>query len=274
MGSPSPSDRGLAPRSERHAAADIADELRLVIAERRDKTYALERAIETVRAPRLSGSLREVAAKLPVAASVEVATIRIADDHDRFHLVAAAGCPPHEVRTRAFEPLAADLVERMLASGALATHASALGIQWVHVVWIAAGAPIGTLLVGTRTERRPTRADLDVVTNTAAALGAKLTAIDRDEALLRGCSLELARAVAPERPVAFADEAVAALRPRERQILELYGDGLRTEEIAELLFISVHTVRTQVKSAMRRLGVHDRAEAARRVRTEQMLQLL
>ena len=61
---------------------------------------------------------------------------------------------------------------------------------------------------------------------------------------------------------------------RERAILDLYADGLRTAEIAELLVISPHTVRTHVKHAMRKLGVHTREEAAQLVRTNQMLQLL
>ncbi len=54
---------------------------------------------------------------------------------------------------------------------------------------------------------------------------------------------------------------VGRLRPRELLILRLYGEGLGTQQIAELLVLSVHTVRTHVRNALRRLGVSSRAEA-------------
>ena len=72
-------------------------------------------------------------------------------------------------------------------------------------------------------------------------------------------SLELSRASGEEEEAA---EAVASrLRPRELAILRLYGEGLATHQIAELLVLSVHTVRTHVKNALRRLGVSSRSEA-------------
>ncbi|TML02992.1 MAG: helix-turn-helix transcriptional regulator, partial [Actinobacteria bacterium] len=54
---------------------------------------------------------------------------------------------------------------------------------------------------------------------------------------------------------------VDGLRPRELAILRLYGEGLATREIAELLVLSAHTVRTHVRNALRRLGVSSRHEA-------------
>jgi DNA-binding CsgD family transcriptional regulator len=53
----------------------------------------------------------------------------------------------------------------------------------------------------------------------------------------------------------------ADLRPRELAILRLYGEGLGTDQIAELLVLSPHTVRTHVRNARRHLGVSSRAEA-------------
>jgi DNA-binding CsgD family transcriptional regulator len=53
----------------------------------------------------------------------------------------------------------------------------------------------------------------------------------------------------------------ANLRPRELAILHLYGEGLRTDQIAELLVLSPHTIRTHVRNARRHLGVSSRAEA-------------
>jgi DNA-binding NarL/FixJ family response regulator len=54
---------------------------------------------------------------------------------------------------------------------------------------------------------------------------------------------------------------VEKLRPRELAILRLYGEGLGTHQIAELLVLSAHTVRTHVRNALRRLGVSSRREA-------------
>ncbi len=84
--------------------------------------------------------------------------------------------------------------------------------------------------------------------------------------------MRLARAWTPtEWP---AQNATSHLRPRERAILELYADGLSTANIADLLVISPHTVRTHVKLALRRLGVHSREEAATMVRGDQLAELL
>jgi DNA-binding CsgD family transcriptional regulator len=44
-------------------------------------------------------------------------------------------------------------------------------------------------------------------------------------------------------------------------ILRLYREGLGTDQIAELLVLSPHTVRTHVRNARRRLGVNSRREA-------------
>jgi DNA-binding CsgD family transcriptional regulator len=65
-----------------------------------------------------------------------------------------------------------------------------------------------------------------------------------------------------------------ALRPRELVILTLYVDGLSAQEIADLFVISTHTVRTHIKNAYRRLGVHSREEAEELVRTQRVLELV
>lgn len=51
------------------------------------------------------------------------------------------------------------------------------------------------------------------------------------------------------------------LSEREREVLHLVGVGHSNGEIAEGLFLSPHTVRTHVRNALRKLGVHTRAEA-------------
>lgn len=51
------------------------------------------------------------------------------------------------------------------------------------------------------------------------------------------------------------------LTPRERQVLRLLADGLNTEQIADKLHISVHTVRRHCQNLMRKLGIHSKVEA-------------
>ena len=56
------------------------------------------------------------------------------------------------------------------------------------------------------------------------------------------------------------------LTERQAQVLELLADGASTVGIATELYLSVETVRWHVKSILRALGVHSRAEAVALVR--------
>jgi DNA-binding CsgD family transcriptional regulator len=51
------------------------------------------------------------------------------------------------------------------------------------------------------------------------------------------------------------------LRPREREVLQAFAQGMRSDEVAEHLAISVHTVRAHMKNAMQALGAHSTLEA-------------
>lgn len=51
------------------------------------------------------------------------------------------------------------------------------------------------------------------------------------------------------------------LSRREYQVLQLIADGLENQSIAKALFVSVETVRTHVKSILRKLHARDRAHA-------------
>lgn len=51
------------------------------------------------------------------------------------------------------------------------------------------------------------------------------------------------------------------LSKREYQVLRLIADGLENQSIAKILFVSVETVRTHVKSILRKLGARDRTHA-------------
>jgi DNA-binding NarL/FixJ family response regulator len=57
------------------------------------------------------------------------------------------------------------------------------------------------------------------------------------------------------------DGIAATLSAREVEVLLLLDDHLGTDEIAMRLFISEHTVRSHVKSLLRKLGVSSRREA-------------
>ena len=61
------------------------------------------------------------------------------------------------------------------------------------------------------------------------------------------------------------DAIAAALSARELEVLLLLDHHLGTEEIAQRLFISEHTVRSHVKSLLRKLGVSSRREALERL---------
>jgi DNA-binding NarL/FixJ family response regulator len=57
------------------------------------------------------------------------------------------------------------------------------------------------------------------------------------------------------------DALAAALSARELEVLLLLDEHLGTDEIAKRLFISEHTVRSHVKSLLRKLAVSSRREA-------------
>ena len=57
------------------------------------------------------------------------------------------------------------------------------------------------------------------------------------------------------------DAIASALSAREVEVLLLLDEHLGTDEIAKRLFISEHTVRSHVKSLLRKLGVSSRRDA-------------
>jgi DNA-binding NarL/FixJ family response regulator len=115
------------------------------------------------------------------------------------------------------------------------------------------------MTVGARSDRRLSDDDLSLLDAAATQLGSRLERIERRPGFLRSRSLEMARAIAEA--YEGREARVEKLRPRELAILRLYGEGLGTHEIAELLVLSAHTVRTHVRNALRRLGVSSRREA-------------
>jgi DNA-binding NarL/FixJ family response regulator len=52
------------------------------------------------------------------------------------------------------------------------------------------------------------------------------------------------------------------LTARERQVVELLGDGLSNKEIAKRLHIAVHTVKSHVHNVLEKLSLRSRLEVA------------
>jgi DNA-binding NarL/FixJ family response regulator len=67
------------------------------------------------------------------------------------------------------------------------------------------------------------------------------------------------------RPSGVPDEIGRLLSAREVEVLLLLDEHLATDQIATRLFISEHTVRSHVKSLLRKLGVSSRREALERL---------
>ena len=60
----------------------------------------------------------------------------------------------------------------------------------------------------------------------------------------------------------------AKLTRREREVLERLAEGRATEEVAQLLHVSPHTVRSRVKSLLRKLEARNREHAVAIALTE------
>ncbi|HYH62450.1 MAG TPA: LuxR C-terminal-related transcriptional regulator [Solirubrobacterales bacterium] len=242
-------------------AVDTTNQVRARhLLEERERWYvALRQQIAAVPGQNLVTSLQQVADALVPALQADVAAIRILGADAKLHLVAASGFRPSEIRRLALDPITIRRLETMSQS-APPTAFGSLGLHWVEVRWLEAGGDrVGNLTIGSRSKRRPPEDDLTLLNAASVQLGHALENIERSPQFLRSRSLEVARVSTdvggPMQPRS------ADLRPRELAILRLYDEGLRTDQIAELLVLSPHTVRTHVRNVRRRLGVSSRAEA-------------
>ena len=248
--------------------SDVADE-RLAVGE-------LEIAVQRVGRDDLADALQEVARKLPVAAGVETVAIRLrdSDGEGTLHLVAAEGTPATDRRNPLFYTQSIAQARAMFALKSRHSLAKTLGYTWLHGRWMKhEGEPLGTITVGSRTERRPTSGELALLEDVTDRLGAPVQLVDRRRATLESISLQVARASFAA-PVEAPSRVAKLLRPRELTVLALYSEGLSALEIADVFVISPHTVRTHIKNAYRRLGVHSREEAARLIHSERLLELV
>jgi DNA-binding CsgD family transcriptional regulator len=242
---------------------------------RDEERRALEAAVAAVPQPTLSESLQSVVDRLPLATSVEAASLRVrGDEDDRLHLLAAVGLPFRDVRRLALDDFTIPQARTVLAVGPAHSFAQALGLMWIRGQWLQSGDDMtGLVIVGSRTARRPDEDDLNFLETICSALADRLRETDRTPRALRRAALMLVRRLTLETP-ASQNGLLHDLRPRERTVIELYAEGFTADQIADLLVISPHTVRTHLKLAFRRLGVHSRDEATEIVRRDQLLTLL
>jgi DNA-binding CsgD family transcriptional regulator len=242
----------------------------------RSPRAALEEAVEAFDANELASSLALIARKLPLAVSIETAAIRLrsSDGEGKLHVVAVEGSPPSDRLALLFSTQTIAQARSIFVLGHRHTLGRVLGARWLHGEWLKANEePIGTVTVGSRTDRRPSKSDLDFLGRISRRLAERLEGVDRREETLEAVSREVAR-LSVFTPEDAPESVRKALRPRELAILTHYTDGLSAQEIADLYVISTHTVRTHIKNAYRRLGVHSRVEAEQLVRTQRVLELV
>jgi DNA-binding NarL/FixJ family response regulator len=139
-----------------------------------------------------------------------------------------------------------------------------------------AGAQVRSDLMRTRPEMRVV--GLVHAEDSGAALRARQAGF-HGHISLRASGSEIARSIdriltgqprvvaqiAPSSESARADASwllSKQLTEREREVLRLLAVGLRNDRIAEILFLSPHTVRTHVQNIRTKIGVRSRLEAA------------
>jgi DNA-binding CsgD family transcriptional regulator len=238
--------------------------------------YRLEEAIGAVPGQQLLDSLAAVVRAVPIPLGVDFAAIRLraADREREFYLLAMEGGSPYEITRRALEPFPLAVIRSAFALGVAHSASRTMGLRWAGGRWLMlSDEPIGALLAGSRTERRPDSMQEKLFTQHAEHLSQRLKSVDRSTATLELHAASLAKDAVAD-PAGPPSPALEGLRPRERTILALYAEGLSAEDIAKMLFISPHTVRTHVKNAFRRLGIHSRNEAAELVHTDELARLV
>jgi DNA-binding CsgD family transcriptional regulator len=242
-------------------ALDLTDQVRArrLLTEQEERHQALHEAIAAVSGHKLALSLQQVTDALVLALPIDVATLRLLDGDANLHLVAASGLRPAETRRLALEPITVQRLERMIDANP-PSRLAALGLHSVQARWLEGReGRIGILTIGARSTQRSSDEDLALLDAAAAQLSNTLETIERSARILRSRSLEIARLSANQTEPAQIQ--ANDLRPRELAILRLYQEGLGTDQIAELLVLSPHTVRTHVRNARRRLNVNSRREA-------------
>lgn len=102
----------------------------------------------------------------------------------------------------------------------------------------------------------------DPIARVRSRTGGWLTVRGECTRLADGSIAETAIVIEPSRSSEILPLFVAGhgLSEREKEVLAELIDGRSTTQIADVLFISVHTVRDHVKSILEKVGVSSRAE--------------
>ena len=71
---------------------------------------------------------------------------------------------------------------------------------------------------------------------------------------------QIAREVDGQEPAQVLEDV--RMTPREREVIDLIGEGLSNKEIAQRLNIATHTVKSHVRNVMEKLALHTRLQIA------------
>jgi DNA-binding NarL/FixJ family response regulator len=116
----------------------------------------------------------------------------------------------------------------------------------------AAQPTLGIVALGGAMQRHPARGALEAGASAyvgkRSAPGALLDAVT--------AAAELESFVDPA-----ADDNGSAITRRQREVLQLFADGLSTGDVATRLGLSEETIRTHAKASLARLGARDRSHA-------------
>lgn len=155
-----------------------------------------------------------------------------------------------ETRGEAYAPLLR-AKQRALADELEREVLSPAGVHGLLNVFLIAGEapPLGWISLATP---EPSEKAL-------ARHGAALTEVARVASETLAAALDLARSLGAVEPRS-AEDLLASLSARERQIASLVADGLTDLNIAARLDISEETVGTHLRRVYRKLGIHSRAE--------------
>ena len=257
---------GMQDRQDRGVATQLGEE---VLAAQRQGLIGLVQGLTRLGPADGWAGLQEVVEALPLAVSVDLALVSVQEERrgGHFSVCAAAGLSARELTRLAFSPLTSDQARAAADRTSSGPLSHELGLLWGSGRWLENDGAAGMLVTGCRTGRRPGAAEEVLLDLVADEISTFLPVFDRESRALRRRAAQLARSRGSTTGRA---SPLGNLRRREVQILELYGDGLGTSEIAQLLVISPHTVRTHVRNALRSLGVGSRQEAVTRLRQRQL----
>lgn len=137
------------------------------------------------------------------------------------------------------------LVRRAIAHEVLG-HTAAADEQFLDFLMLMQAVPVRAPL-------------LNLVGSSLDSLVSRAT---RNHPALKDFLADFAAVVIEVSPLLLADPSASLLSERERRVLELLGTGATVSGIATVLFVSPNTVKSQISSIYRKLGISSRVQAA------------